>query len=220
MLRERAYGRKGERIRVLSNKQLRSKRISYIAFLGMKGWILFDRIVGSHCVATFLSSVRTLLASGAVIPHTKNHIWVLDNCSIHTSPKTIAFLKKNGIYPFFLPTYCPFLTPVENGFSVIKKILKRTSPSEITDAYGLCRQTDLAFFSKSDVCAYNPKPHYSQTNWIHKTVHAIGYREDGYYRSKTTQKVLDLKEDDPPFSFPHEGIEYWVSDENGILHLE
>jgi len=67
----------------------------------------------------FIQFLRALLAS---IPALAIYL-VLDNYSVHTSKKTRAFLdseEARRLHPVFLPTYSPWLNPIERTWGTIK----------------------------------------------------------------------------------------------------
>ncbi|GKT27089.1 hypothetical protein ADUPG1_013607 [Aduncisulcus paluster] len=125
-------------------------------------------------------SLRSMHKSGLINPEmNKNHVFVMDNASIHKTPAVRAYLAEIGATLILLPPYCPFLTPVENGFSVIKaKIRKNLAYRPTTDMFTLALELDCILMDY----------HYKS---VFKTAKAIGYGLDGYHRSKTTQLALN-----------------------------
>ncbi len=57
-------------------------------------------------------------------PHS---VVVLDNCSIHHYTEVVATLNEIGVLVHFLPPYSPDLNPIEEAFSKVKTLLKRTN---------------------------------------------------------------------------------------------
>ncbi|HKO34812.1 MAG TPA: IS630 family transposase [Candidatus Limnocylindria bacterium] len=53
------------------------------------------------------------------------HLVVLDNLSVHKSPRARAAIEATGAHLAFLPTYSPDLNPIELAFAKIKTALRR-----------------------------------------------------------------------------------------------
>ena len=56
---------------------------------------------------------------------------VMDNCRIHHSSFVIDAIKKRGYKPLFMPPYSPFLNPIEECWSKIKKNTRRHQLSKL-----------------------------------------------------------------------------------------
>ncbi|CEP10623.1 hypothetical protein [Parasitella parasitica] len=66
--------------------------------------------------------------------HDKKGMFILlDNCRIHHCEFVIEAMKKRGYKPLFLPPYSPFLSPIEECWSKIKKLIRR-NPLDASDA--------------------------------------------------------------------------------------
>ncbi|CEP06802.1 hypothetical protein [Parasitella parasitica] len=50
---------------------------------------------------------------------------VLDNCRIHHSAFVVDAINKRGYKPLFMPPYSPFLNPIEECWSKMKKHIRR-----------------------------------------------------------------------------------------------
>ena len=96
----------------------------------------FDRV-------TFLRYVRRFIKSGnsQVYPH-KNSVWILDGAKIHLDKELVNCLVGSGIRVVFLPSYCPFYSPLEYGFGYMKrrcKISYAGKGSELTTLMSVLR---------------------------------------------------------------------------------
>lgn len=64
--------------------------------------------------------------------HNKKGFYILmDNCRIHHSQFVIAAIEKRGYKPLFLPPYSPFLNPIEECWSKIKKNIRGNPLSKL-----------------------------------------------------------------------------------------
>jgi len=52
-------------------------------------------------------------------------IMIVDNASIHKSPKTKLLLATKGCSLLFLPTYSPNLNPIEQEWAIIKALIRK-----------------------------------------------------------------------------------------------
>ena len=74
---------------------------------------------------------------------------VLDNLSVHQSPRARELIEGKGCFLKFLPTYSPDLNPIEGMFSKLKAYLRRVgagSREALDEAIG----AGLALVSVSD----------------------------------------------------------------------
>lgn len=55
----------------------------------------------------------------------KGHFIVIDNCNIHHSKFVVDAINARGYKPLFMPPYSPFLNPIEECWSKIKKNIRR-----------------------------------------------------------------------------------------------
>jgi len=127
MIRKRGYSLKGQTIAIRGDFQ-RKPGVSVLAFMGVNGVIgyydtqgTFDRVEFVKCCQDFAYS-----ANGSVRQyHGRNSVWILDGASIHRDPDIVHFLRSIGIFPIFLPAYCPFSNPIEFLFGYIKRSFQR-----------------------------------------------------------------------------------------------
>jgi hypothetical protein len=60
----------------------------------------------------------------------KGYFIVMDNCRIHHSAFVVKAINDRGYKPLFMPPYSPFLNPIEECWSKIKKHIRRNPLSE------------------------------------------------------------------------------------------
>lgn len=122
MRRSHARSRRGERA-YSSAPYHPGERTNLIAALSTSGiqapWLITG---GSVNTATFITYVEHILCPTLLA----GQIVILDNYSIHTDSKIPELLDRRGCELRFLPTYSPDLNPIENAFSKIKALLKKT----------------------------------------------------------------------------------------------
>ncbi|KAG1127903.1 hypothetical protein G6F37_013721 [Rhizopus arrhizus] len=58
--------------------------------------------------------------------HNKKGMFIImDNCRIHHSRFVVDAINQRGYKPLFMPPYSPFLNPIEECWSKIKKNIRR-----------------------------------------------------------------------------------------------
>ncbi|XP_053686762.1 uncharacterized protein LOC128745977 [Sabethes cyaneus] len=127
MLRNRGYGIKGEKL-VFRGEFVRRPRVSFLCFLGQKGMLdsfetegTFTRKLFFECLRLFaLENKNVFRYPGA------NSVWILDGARIHCDQNIVLYLRSIGIFPVFLPPYCPFFNPIEIIFGITKKSMIKT----------------------------------------------------------------------------------------------
>lgn len=75
----------------------------------------------AYHIVRFMDSVMDVLDKH----YEKGIFIVLDNCRIHHSAFIIDAINKRGYRPLFMPPYSPFLNPIEECWSKIKKHIRR-----------------------------------------------------------------------------------------------
>jgi transposase len=128
--------------------------IASMSLAGMGPAFLLD---GSADSAAFAIYVEQLLAPSL----RPGQIVVLDNLSIHLSPRVKAAVEARGCRLLFLPAYSPDFSPIEEAFSKLKTYLRRVGArtrealqDAIAQALDLITATDaLGWFSH---CGYPP----------------------------------------------------------------
>jgi transposase len=77
----------------------------------------------------------------------RGDVVILDNLSVHRSPKAAAALRERGAWFLFLPQYSPDLNPIEMAFSKLKAHLRKAA----------ARTFDALAAALGDICAlYDP----------------------------------------------------------------
>ena len=84
---------------------------------------------------------------------------VMDNLSVHKSPRARELIEASGCFLKFLPTYSPDLNPIEGMFSKLKWYLRRVgarSRAALDDAIGagLARVSAMDAKGWFDRCGY------------------------------------------------------------------
>ncbi|MGF1626897.1 MAG: IS630 family transposase [Alphaproteobacteria bacterium] len=67
---------------------------------------------------------------------------ILDNLSVHNSPRAAQILKERGAWLLFLPQYSPDLNPIEQAFAKLKAHLRKTA----------ARTYDALWKAVGDIC--------------------------------------------------------------------
>ena len=68
---------------------------------------------------------------------------ILDNLSVHKSPRAERALRERGAWMLFLPQYSPDLNPIERAFSKLKAHLRAAA----------ARTFDALWTALGDICA-------------------------------------------------------------------
>lgn len=125
ILRNRGYAIRGQRL-VHRGEFCRKPRESLLCFLSENGIEETYNTKGTFNRLKFFEAIKEMATSGKCEQYPgRNSIWILDGARIHCDPSIIYFLRSMGIFPIFLPAYCPFFNPIELIFGLIKKKLKR-----------------------------------------------------------------------------------------------
>lgn len=75
----------------------------------------------TYHIVKFMESVMDILDK-----HDKKGMFiVMDNCRIHHSRFVVDAVNKRGYKPLFMPPYSPFLNPMEECWSKLKRNIKR-----------------------------------------------------------------------------------------------
>lgn len=112
---------RGERARgtVPRNTEKNTTLIASMTTNGMGPAML---MTGATDTAAFETYVAQFLAP-ALLP---GQVVVLDNLSAHKSPRVREVIEARGCTVWFLPAYSPDLSPIEEAFSKLKALLRRT----------------------------------------------------------------------------------------------
>lgn len=126
---QRAYCKKPNR---------KGKNVSVIGALSLKGLLTQWSSLGSVDALTFDAFIAQKL-----VPHLwPGAVVIMDNCSIHKSAELEALITAAGARLIYLPPYSPDFSPIENGWSKIKSILRRIGARTYPD---LLKALELAF---------------------------------------------------------------------------
>lgn len=122
MLRSRGYGVRGQRL-VFRGEFVRKPRESLLCFIGQNGMLETFSTNGTFNRLNFFACCRRFaLETGHVQCYPGRHsIWIMDGAKIHCNAKIIEYLRSIGIFPIFLPAYCPFYNPIEVVFGLCKR---------------------------------------------------------------------------------------------------
>lgn len=128
MVRLYARALKGQRARG-EKPQKRGKNISLLAALSVEKVLTSVSIYGSVDGVTFEAFIRQKL-----IPHLQeNACIVMDNAKIHQGEMVRELLEKAGAKLIYLSPYSPEFSPIENLWSKVKAILKKTAARNYKD---------------------------------------------------------------------------------------
>ena len=93
-------------------------RISMLGAIGADGRLHYELHEGTSTSETFIGFLQ------AILDETGSKIFIItDNLSIHNSNKVKEYIASQGemIEIFYLPTYSPQLTPIEQVWSLVKR---------------------------------------------------------------------------------------------------
>ncbi|TPX67036.1 hypothetical protein CcCBS67573_g07622 [Chytriomyces confervae] len=125
MLATRGYGMRGEKL-IYRGEFTRKPRVSLLCFIGIGGLLETYPTDGTFDRTKFTACCRDFALSQNVRQYPGQHsVWILDGARIHCDKNIVYYLRSLGIYPIFLPAYCPFFNPIELVFGMIKGELKK-----------------------------------------------------------------------------------------------
>ncbi len=111
---------KGERAigKVPRNTNKNTTLIASMTTTGMGPAMLLEGATDSAAFEAYVQQVLVpALAPGKVV--------VLDNLSAHKRPRVRTLIEAQGCEVWFLPSYSPDLSPIEEAFSKLKALLRR-----------------------------------------------------------------------------------------------
>lgn len=109
--------------------QKRGRNISLIAALSVQEVVASVNIYGSVNGVTFEAFVRQKLVPKLC----KNAVVVMDNAKIHQGEMVREIIEKAGAKLLYLSPYSPEFSPIENLWSKVKAILKKTAARNYKD---------------------------------------------------------------------------------------
>ena len=121
MARLRARAPRGERVhgRVPRN---RGKNTTLIASMGSGGMGPCMTVVGSTTKAVFEAYVERVLAP-SLYP---GQVVIMDNLGAHRADRAKELIEARGCELLFLPPYSPDFNPIEEAFSKLKALLRKS----------------------------------------------------------------------------------------------
>ena len=135
------------------------ENVTIIGALSSRGMLASMYLPGSCDQQVFLKYLEEVLLpqlwKGAVV--------VLDNLSVHKSPRVEALLASRGVQVLYLPPYSPDLNPIEKAWSKLKSFLRKEG-ARTYRALGRAIAKGLERISGSDAlawfrhCGYQPQP--------------------------------------------------------------
>lgn len=115
-----AWAKRGARAWASTPKN-RGKNTTILGALGWSGWQAGLTLEGAADTVVFETFIEFCL-----VPTLEpGSIVVMDNLSIHKSPKTRRLIEEAGGSIFFLPTYSPDFNPIELAWSKLKSFLRQ-----------------------------------------------------------------------------------------------
>ena len=126
---------------------------------------------------------RNLLKAGKCSPYPgKRSVWILDGASIHCDKNITYYLRSIGIFPLFLPAYCPFFNPIEIVFGNVKMNLTRhyKENSSLSDISIFIAGTMQKFMKRSMrrifiKCGYMNYSQFDPGAAFKQNIHNFGY---------------------------------------------
>ena len=122
--------------------------IASMSISGMGEALILD---GAADGATFDLYVEQFLAPSL---HAGQMV-ILDNLSIHLSPRVRQAIEARGCHLLFLPAYSPDFSPIEEAFSKLKTSLRRMSARTREDLQEAIAQA-LTFITAQDALGWFP----------------------------------------------------------------
>ena len=100
--------------------------LTMIGAMRLSGWITMSTMFGSANADRFVAWVRKRL-----LPKLRRgDVVILDNARAHKDPRFVAAVEARGARVEFLPPYSPDLNPIEPGWALTKKHIRRVAPRD------------------------------------------------------------------------------------------
>ncbi len=128
MVRLYARALKGKRARG-EKPQKRGRNISLIGALSVQGLVASINIYGAVDGVTF----EAFVVQGLIPKLWKNACVVMDNAKIHQGEIVREFIEKAGAKLLYLSPYSPEFSPIENLWSKVKSLLRKTAARTYKD---------------------------------------------------------------------------------------
>ena len=140
----------------------RGTRYSHLAAMDRNGTVLSMTKEGSIYADDFLD-----FASSLAVLHPPGRMFVFDNCRIHMQAAVRACLHAHGHQAVYLPSYSPFLNPIEFFFSELKGALAGSHRREyegIIASVPACVEEDGVHIALATVGWRVPAEHFA--GWV------------------------------------------------------
>ena len=140
----------------------RGTRYSHLAAMDRNGTVLSMTKEGSIYADDFLDFVSSL-----AVLHPPGRMFVFDNCRIHMQSAVRACLHAHGHQAVYLPSYSPFLNPIEFFFSELKGALAGSHRREyegIIASVPACVEEDGVHIALATVGWRVPAEHFA--GWV------------------------------------------------------
>jgi transposase len=99
----------------------RRLRTSVMAALNVDNINALMRFTGTANTELFLCWLENIFLPTLIV----GQVVIMDNCSIHKSPKVRELIESVGCKLIYLPPYSPDLNPIENYWAVMKNQIKK-----------------------------------------------------------------------------------------------
>jgi len=125
-----AWAPKGQRAcdRIPRNYGKNTTLLASLSLSGMGASMILEGATDALAFETYIEQVLV----PSLLP---GQIVVMDNLSAHTGPRVRQAIQARGCQVWFLPSYSPDLSPIEEAFSKLKAFLRRVGPRSCQDLY-------------------------------------------------------------------------------------
>ena len=115
------WSRVGERLRVSAPKNW-GKNVTLLSSMSMEGMGPSVAVEGATTRAVFEAYVEQALAPSL----SPGQVVVMDNLSAHKGGRVRGIVEERGCELLYLPAYSPDLNPIEEAFSKVKGLIRRS----------------------------------------------------------------------------------------------
>lgn len=144
MARLRGWAPRGERCRA-AIPHGHWKTLTFVGGLTLTGFVAPMLLHGPMNGECFLAWTEQMLAP-ALRP---GHIVIMDNLAAHKVAGVRQAIEARGASLLYLPAYSPDFNPIENGFSKLKALLRKTA-ARTFDRLETATAKALTLFSKTE----------------------------------------------------------------------
>lgn len=114
---------------VATRRGQRGPNITVVAAVRQDRVLCHEKFVGALNTERWESFVEHKLCP---LLHAGNVV-ILDNLSVHKSPRALALIEATGAIPIFLPPYHPELNPIEECWALVKHYLRKLMAKGVGD---------------------------------------------------------------------------------------